>query len=53
MKVFIYDKSTSKRIRVINNAQQMYESGNLIVICTQRKTYAYQMKTVKTTCYQN
>lgn len=53
MKVFIYDKSTSKRIRVIDNVQQMYESDKLIVICTPRKTFSYQMKTVKTTCYQN
>lgn len=53
MKVFVYDKLTSKRIRVIANAQQMYESDNLIVICTPRKTYSYQTKRVKTTCYQN
>lgn len=53
MKVFVYDKLTSKRIKVIENAQQMYESDNLVVICTQRKTFSYQIKRVKTTCYQN
>lgn len=53
MKVFIYKKSNSKKIRVIKDVKCVYQYDNLLTVQTEKKAYTYNTKEVKTTCYQN
>ena len=53
MKVFIYKKSNSKKVKVIKNVKVVFETDGILTIDTDKKTYTYNTKDVKTTCYQN
>jgi hypothetical protein len=53
MKVFVYKKSNSKKVKVIKNVKVVFETDGILTIDTAKKTYTYNTKDVKTTCYQN
>lgn len=53
MKVFVYKKSNSKKIRVIKDVICIYQYDTQLVVQTEKKSYTYNTKEVKTTCYQN
>ena len=53
MKVFIYDKSTSKKLRVIKDVKVIYESDNQLVIDTDNESLIFNKQRIKATCYQN
>lgn len=53
MKVFIYKKSNSKKVKVIKNVKCVYQYESRLIIDTDKATYTYNTKEIKTTCYQN
>lgn len=53
MKVFIYRKGNSKKIKIIKNVKTVFETDGILVIDTENESYTYNTKDVKTVCYQN
>ena len=53
MKVFIYDKKTSKRLEVIKNVTMVKEKGYTITFYTPMRGIEYDTRKVKTSTFQN
>lgn len=53
MKVFVYRKKDSKKLKTIKHVVCMYQSASMLVIDTEKHSYKFDTKEVKTTCYQN
>lgn len=53
MKVFIYRKDNSKKVKVIKHVKVVYETAGILVIDTEQETFTYNTKDIKTTIYQN
>lgn len=53
MKAFVYRKKDSKRIKTIKNVVCVYQSANMIIIDTEKRSYTFSPREVKTTIYQN
>lgn len=53
MKVFVYRKKDSKRIKTIKNVVCVYQSATRLIIDTEKRSYTFSTDEVKTTIYQN
>lgn len=53
MKVFIYRKDNSKKVKVIKNVKVVFETAGILVVDTEHETFTYNTKDIKTTIYQN
>ena len=53
MKVFIYDKKTSKLAKTIIGVTSVYETENGIVYCTKDEEFYVPKKIFKSTAFQN
>lgn len=53
MKVFIYSKKDSKKIKIITDVRVVFEVDDILVIDTENETFTYNKREIKTTCYQN
>lgn len=53
MKIFVYKKKDSKKIKVIKHVICVYQTANRLIINTEKRSYAFDTNEVKTTCYQN
>ena len=53
MKVFIYKKGNSEKVKVISNVKVVFECDNILTIDTEKETFTFDTRKVKATCYQN